>query len=547
MLCTTFLLVTLISVIFFLEYFDAAFPPSEIGVIMEREQAIRKAENVMAQMGVDIPDYSVTATFETDQQVDYFLQRELGIAALNRLTSSGELCLHYWRIVFFNPISKQRFIVGIAPDGHFDGFKSEITNIPQRSKPDQYVALEIAETFTNDIAGLDLSDFTLTAISIDEQTDRINHSFTWAREWRPLPEIDEEVLVTLRGESVSFFERFIKVPESHVRRVRNERSIRELFSAIGNALSFLVMLSAAIYTVRTISRREEVQWQYGVFLGFVVFLVAAVLPINNMFITSRTVTTTEGWMELLGSHSIMILLSSCVLGGQVVIYSALGQQLYARTFGSGSLARYCIHLGRRRFRRLLSKCAIGYGLAFMLIAYHMSCYLIGDSVGVWMPAKPRIGIASMSHIPIIGVIGAAFLASLIEESTFRLFCIPLFKKYLRTTIAAVILSALAWGINHAGHVIFPVYFRMIEITLIGIVYGVVFIKYGFVTVLTAHYLVDAIVGVSMTFPPSSLDYNVALIVVLVLPMLVAVGSHIVRGYIYGFKLDLFHEESVQAT
>lgn len=493
----------------------------------------------MVQMGVDIPDYNVTATFETDQQVDYYLQRELGIATLNCLTSSGELCLHYWRIVFFNPISKHRLIIGITPDGHFDGFKSEITNTQQRSRPNKNVAFEIAETFANDIAGIDLFGFTLTATSIDDLADRTDHSFVWARKWPHLSETKEEILITLRGESVSFFERYVKVPELHVMRTRNEHSFRELFSAIGNALIFLVMLSAAIYTVRTISRKEDVRWEYGVFLGIVVFVVAVVLSINNVLITTRTVPTTEGRMEFLGSQYIMIILGSCVLGGQTMIYSALGQKLYARTFGAESLIKYGISIDWRRLRCLLNRCAIGYGFAFILIAYHMLCYLIGDSAGAWMPVKPRIGSISMSHISIFGVIGSAFLASLTEECTFRLFCIPLFKRYLRTTITAVILSALAWGINHTGHVVYPVYFRIIEITLIGVVYGFVFVKYGFVTVLTAHYLVDAIVGVSMAFPSSSLDYSLTLVIALVLPIVVAVGSHIVRGYANCNLLDRF--------
>ena len=44
--------------------------------------------------------------------------------------------------------------------------------------------------------------------------------------------------------------------------------------------------------------------------------------------------------------------------------------------------------------------------------------------------------------------------------------------------------------GHTLYAIYPVWFRIIEITLIGLLYGLFFIRFGIVPVLVAHYLFD---------------------------------------------------------
>ena len=73
---------------------------------------------------------------------------------------------------------------------------------------------------------------------------------------------------------------------------------------------------------------------------------------------------------------------------------------------------------------------------------------------------------------------------------FRLFGISLIKKYLRSSILAVLITSLIWGMGHTLYIIFPVWFRIIEVGLIGILYGFIFIRFGIIPLIVAHYLFD---------------------------------------------------------
>ena len=106
---------------------------------------------------------------------------------------------------------------------------------------------------------------------------------------------------------------------------------------------------------------------------------------------------------------------------------------------------------------------------------------------------------------------------------FRLFAINLFKKYGFPTFLAVFLSAAMWGFGHTGYEIFPMWFRGVEVTCIGIIMGIFYLRYGLVCVIAAHFLIDSFLT-SMPYllnPRASFDFYSAL-AVSALPLLLAV-------------------------
>jgi membrane protease YdiL (CAAX protease family) len=58
---------------------------------------------------------------------------------------------------------------------------------------------------------------------------------------------------------------------------------------------------------------------------------------------------------------------------------------------------------------------------------------------------------------------------------------------------AIFLSALFWGFAHSTYAFFPVYLRGIELTIFGSIFVLVFLRYGFETVVLAHFVIDAVI------------------------------------------------------
>jgi hypothetical protein len=95
---------------------------------------------------------------------------------------------------------------------------------------------------------------------------------------------------------------------------------------------------------------------------------------------------------------------------------------------------------------------------------------------------------SSSTWPLLSTITYGLTTSFDEEIFFRLFLICLGIRLFRRYRAAILFSAILWGIHHSGYFVFPFWFRSVEITLMGLFLGGLFLRFGIIPVLTAHYL-----------------------------------------------------------
>ena len=72
-----------------------------------------------------------------------------------------------------------------------------------------------------------------------------------------------------------------------------------------------------------------------------------------------------------------------------------------------------------------------------------------------------------------------------------MFSVHFLLRSTKSRFLAVVLSAFAWGFLHSNYPQEPPYMRGIEVGLIGIVAGLVMLRWGILATLTWHYTVDA--------------------------------------------------------
>src|SRR4029077_1275135 len=130
--------------------------------------------------------------------------------------------------------------------------------------------------------------------------------------------------------------------------------------------------------------------------------------------------------------------------------------------------------------------------------------------------------------------GAAigFFAFPNEEFTFRLFAVFFFSRLTKSRWIAVIVPAFLWGFLHSNYPQEPPYIRGIEIGLIGVVAGLVMLRWGILATLIWHYTVDAsLVGLFLV-RSNSLYFKISGVVVAaaaVAPLAFSGISYLVRG------------------
>src|SRR5258708_7606471 len=165
------------------------------------------------------------------------------------------------------------------------------------------------------------------------------------------------------------------------------------------------------------------------------------------------------------------------------------------------------------------------------IGFIVAFYMIASHFGAWAPQELNYENSVNTAFPWIAGVAIGLLASTSEEFLFRLFAIPFLQRVTRSRIVAVILPAFAWSFLHSAYPNEPPYIRGIEVGLIGIVAGIVMLRWGILATLIWHYTVDASLVGLLLVRSNSLYFKISGIVVALAaaaPLLFAAISYLSR-------------------
>jgi hypothetical protein len=152
---------------------------------------------------------------------------------------------------------------------------------------------------------------------------------------------------------------------------------------------------------------------------------------------------------------------------------------------------------------------VGYAYAGIILGVQAVVLSIGYwKFGVWQSADPLIDIRNQlfpGFYPLL-----AWAAAISEEAIYRLFAIaaftmplrqfwrfvhrltgkPIFLNPLFSIVPAILLASALWGAAHVGYAVYPVYTRLIEVTILGLVFSWLFLRHGLMAAIFAHAAVD---------------------------------------------------------
>lgn len=137
--------------------------------------------------------------------------------------------------------------------------------------------------------------------------------------------------------------------------------------------------------------------------------------------------------------------------------------------------------------------AMGRGILICLFALGVQqlLFLAGEQYfGVWAVADASSSPYNMLAPVLFPLL--AWCAGISEEATFRLFGIAFFQWIVRFRFLAVLIPSVIWAASHTQYPIYPVYTRLVEVSVLGLIFGYAFLKYGFMTVLFAHATMDSL-------------------------------------------------------
>ena len=535
-------------------HFFEAFPEASVNFKVTRGEALERAEEFLESQGDSTRGYRRVIVFGVNDNAKTYLERQVGLKEANRLMAS-EVNVWNWNVRFFKPEQEEEFLVSISPEGNVTGFAHRVPEAQAGAEPTRDAAEQTAQNFLTARLGKAAADWDFLAEQANstKKPNRLDWSFTWERHGFKAKDAPERLTIALQGAAVGSATETLKVPEQWERDYRHLRSTNEFYNTVA-IIPYLLLLGGVLWFGIQLTRRGETSWRLALQLGVMVAVLLAAMQLNRWPVEVIGYDTNSSY----GSFAIQQILGALLFGVASALTVSLvlpgGEPFYRQARPQFLRLKKALTWRGLRTKEFFSSVIVGLSLAGAHMGFLVAFYLIANHFGAWSPQEVNYEDSVSTAIPWIGGIAIGLLAATSEEFLFRLFAIPFLQKVTKSNVLAVVLPAFSWGFLHTAYPNEPPYIRGLEVGLIGVVAGLVMLRWGILATLVWHYTVDAALVGLLLIRSSSWYFKVSGIVVglaILIPFSYAVYSRIERrsfeddGDLLNSAVD--PEEAITAT
>jgi len=490
---------------FFFGFYEKVLPSAAVELKLSKADVIAKARDFWTSRGVNLSGYQEATIFSADNEASVYLQKTVGVDSANALGKST-VPIWFWKVRFFKPLTKEEFIARIEPDGRISAFQHIIPEDAPGDYLEEGKALELVRAYLKDNFGIEPSEWEMVKSSSEDRKARRDYYFTFKKPSATWGESDLRVDVVLAGSEIASVVKYLKVPEEFTRSYQSQRSLGSLLGTIASLLAVLMVFAGVIMFFANLRKRGndvKLATLVGVALGLSILISNATL-IPTYLSRYDTATQFSGYLlQVFMGMALSVLVIGFFVG---VVAGWAGGAIDKKETLWGLLP-----LSRGRLsRRMAGWALLSYPLAFFFMGLQVIIYFLGVKfMGVWAPAESEYTMVFASSIPALFALGTSLSAGLNEEVIFRFFGFTLFKKALRNTFLAFLIPTVIWAFLHSTYEIFPIYFRGIELTIGGLLFALVFWRYGLFTAIMTHWMVDALYFTMPLMKSSSVGFVVS--------------------------------------
>ncbi|QHT60047.1 CPBP family intramembrane metalloprotease [Paenibacillus lycopersici] len=304
------------------------------------------------------------------------------------------------------------------------------------------------------------------------------------------------------------------VPESYADYVTKQKKLANYLSTIGSLfLSFVLFILAIIYASLY---RKHSSFVRGIVITLL-FLVMYIVNDINMKdgLLAGYGETADG--SILAAAAVLVTCLVTIVMALAVYFSLVAGDGLWRSMGRSLWPRYGqAGYGEHVWRSMW----LGYLSAFALLGLQTVIFIVlMHAYGSWATTdvtQSTYNLAVPWAFPLL-----AWCAAISEEAVFRLFGIGLLKRWFKNSFVASLIPTIIWALGHVTYPIFPSTTRLLELTVIGLVFSFLFLRFGFITVLFAHAIFDStMMAISLMFMGGAGDVLIGIFYI-VLPIPIA--------------------------
>ncbi|HYT21449.1 MAG TPA: CPBP family intramembrane glutamic endopeptidase [Candidatus Polarisedimenticolia bacterium] len=514
------------------KYYFRAFPEASVNFQISREDALARAQKFVTGLGENVSGYQSTIVFDVDDNAKVYLERELGLQQANKLMSS-ELNIWFWEVRFFRPQQEEEFRVRVSPAGQIAGYDHKIEESRAGASLDRATAQSATQSYLGAKLGLHLGgwDFLPEEANSSKRPNRLDWAFTWEKHGFRAKDAPYRLQVTLQGDKVGGSEEFLKVPEAWERSYQQLRSSNIFYNQIA-VIPYILFLGSGLWVGITLTKHGQTSWGGAIKLGVVVAALFFLMELNQWQFERAGYDTHESYSSFVLFRLGIALASALGTALMVTLVLPGGEALYRSYRPDRMQLSKAFTLRGLRSKEFFSSAVVGLTLAAAHIGFIVAFYMVGSRYGVWAPQDLNYSDTVNTTFPWIAGVAIGLMASTSEEFLFRLFAIPFVEQMTKSRVLAVVLPAFSWSFLHSAYPQEPGYIRGIEVGIIGVVAGIVMLRWGIVATLIWHYTVDASLVGLLLIRSNSLYFKISGVVVgaaAVAPLVFACISYLTSG------------------
>ncbi|WNR45656.1 CPBP family intramembrane glutamic endopeptidase [Paenibacillus roseipurpureus] len=488
-------------------------PPAAQNPLITKKQAAESAANfIQNRYALNTPQTYVV--YQSKKERSGYLQKEHVLEAYTK--QYGEkLPLDYYQVSVKDPHTNRQFEVEINYSNakiiswHENRSNRQPDSAPMHeNKADTLAKAELRQM------GFDPEDFIFVEAGATDMTSDQPMTRLYEKQSNPIGQAKLQVQTEFDQNVLTGFHVSFKLPASHLAWLKQQDDSASLMTWISMGFTVLMTLAAIIYAI---IHRTYMRFSRGLLLT-TIFLVIYITNNVNMYPAFRAMGGDANsdfitWASIIFMSIVTLLLGLslyiCLVAG-VGLWHTLGERKWPRWHHA--LFGQDVYHGMGR----------GYLLALFILGIQQVLFYLGEvNFDVWSVNDPTDSVLNMVEPRLFPLM--AWVAAISEEATFRLLGIILFKKLFRSNFIAVLLPSIIWAASHTQYPIYPVYTRLVEVTVIGIILGYVFLKYGFITAIFVHASMDSILMGLSLFSLGHISDILAGLLYIALPGLVGLG------------------------
>lgn len=483
--------------------FEKANSLINVDIQMDRNAALEKAAQLSRDFDIGPQDFKQAAAFRNDSRFQNFVELEAGgLDTFTMVVADGYYYAYHWSVRHFKEQDANEAVFWFKPNGDTYGFNEKIPESEKGAALTQAEAQKLAEHLAIYNWDVDLEPYKLVEKSKEEQiSGRVDHTFVYERTDKTIGEGKFRLTLVVSGDKLTSVDYHVKIPEDFDRRYSEMRSANETIQMISmGAIALIYGLLGVILGIFFLMRSGRLIWKPAVYWGMgITFASVFLVTINQLPFAWFSYDTSLSLSNFLLRQLLGGLMSAAGFGAVISLSFMAAEGLGRAAFPNHIQWWKIWSKSTGGSLNILGQTVAGYLFAIVILAFDVFFYLTTTThFGWWSPAgtlsDPNI---LATYMPWLDSIAISLQAGFWEESLFR--AVPIAGIVLLTNgktsrnfwvIFVLILQTLIFGAGHANYAQQPSYARVLEMVMPFTIMGIIYIYFGILPGVIAHYSVD---------------------------------------------------------